>query len=283
VSIDDVPSSETPESDRLESLLRGDRLPETEDDMALAHLIGALRAPGTPEELAGASAAVGPLADEAVRAGAVVVDMTSRRRPAALAATAMSAAVASVLLVGAAAAAVTGTLPAPLQSVAHRLVGAPAPAGEGEGSGGTTASSSSRGPRADPTSPAVVGLCRAFGDRQASATATGSTAYRALAAAAKAHGQSVADYCAGVLATVDAAPSTTPGLSHRPTTPPGQTHRPTTPPGLTHRPTTPPGQSGQSGKPTPPGQTHRPTTPPGQTHRPTAAPGSTRSPNPHST
>ncbi len=258
----DVPPSGTPSHDvpapqpSLEDVLDGLRVPETEVEMSVAALTEALRAPARPDELATLDADVAAFTSarrDVLAGGAVVVPLAgrTRRRPAALAAAAVAGVTASVLLVGTAAAALTGTLPSPLQRVAHDLVGAPLP--DDSSDQATASQSQSRsttagqpiGPNAS-TGAAVLGLCRAFGDRAPSAPATGSTAYAALLAAAEAKGVTVAEYCAGVLS------------SAKPTTPPGQTTKPSTPPGQTKKPTTPPGQ------------TKKPTTPPGQTKKPTA-------------
>ncbi|MFN8167628.1 MAG: hypothetical protein U0S36_02460 [Candidatus Nanopelagicales bacterium] len=199
-----------------------------------------------------------------------------RHRPAALAAAAVAGVTASVLLVGTAAAAITGSLPEPLQRIAHDLVGAPAPSsaqpGGTDGTSAGAASTTAQGPAATSGAPGVAGLCRAFGQK-ASLPPSGSTAYAALEKAAAAKGVSVAEYCAGILAS---PPSTPPGQTTKPTTPPGQTKKPTTPPGQTKKPTTPPGQDK---KPTtPPGQDKKPTTPPGQDKKPTTPPGQDKKP-----
>jgi hypothetical protein len=285
----DVPPSGTPSrgvpapQQSLEEILTGARVPETEDEMSLLALTEALSAPARPDELASLEAdvaAFGAARREALAARAVVVPLAARRRrPAALAAAAVAGVTASVLLVGTAAAALTGSLPDPLQRVAHDLVGAPLPDTASETAtaartqGRSTTAAQPVGPDAATSAAAVVGLCRAFGDRDASVPASGSTAYAALKAAADAKGLTVAQYCAGVLAT---AKPTAPGQTKKPATPPGQTTKPSTPPGQTKKPSTPPGQTA---KPTvPPGSTKKPTTPPGSTKKPSTPPGQTKSP-----
>jgi hypothetical protein len=158
-----------PDAARIEGILVGARLPETEDEMTLERVLAALQAPGTPDELRDADAAAAGLA-AAVRAekghlaalpekghlvatseqgyvnvalpekghlaatsekgsGEVVPMRPSRRTRSAVVAVCGAAA---ILLLGAAsAAAFTGSLPAPLQSFAQRWVGAPAPQAEG--------------------------------------------------------------------------------------------------------------------------------------------------------
>jgi hypothetical protein len=122
-----------------------------------------------------------------------------------------SAAAAGVLtLGGTAAAAYTGSLPAPLQDVAHHVIGAPAadasqataesaPETSTEDATRTTPTDSatptgtpSSGP--DATGPAAFGLCNAFTH---GGLATTSVAYAALVKAADGAGK-VADYCAKV-------------------------------------------------------------------------------------
>jgi hypothetical protein len=287
-----TPSQGGPEPDpRLDDLVEGRRVAESEDEMSTLLAVEALRAPARAGELGRLDADVSAFAAarreaQAEKGAAVVVPLAPRRhRPAALAAAAVAGVTASVLLVGTAAAAITGSLPDPLQRIAHDLVGAPAPSTDQPGGDDETtgaASTTAQGPAATSGAPAVVGLCRAFGQK-ASLPPSGSTAYAALEKAAAAKGVTVAEYCAGVLAAV---PSTPPGQTTKPTTPPGQTKKPTTPPGQTKKPTAPPGQTkkptappGQTKKPTaPPGSTKKPSTPPGQSGKPSAPPGQTKSP-----
>ncbi len=306
MSARDVPLGDRPRPDKeaadigvSEAYLERLHRPETEDEMALAHLVDALRAPGTPEELSGlgaATAAFSTARAETSASGSVVALSSRRRRSVLSAGVAVGVAVASVALAGTAAAALTGSLPGALQQLAHDAFNAPAPsphpapdATQVAGSSGTTQRPS--GPAATPGAPALAGLCHAYEVRSSTAPAA---AFSSLEAAAKAHGQTVAAYCAVSIGRPGTAPAVgpmppagqsgqptaPPGLTHKPTTPPGLTHKPTAPPGLTHKPTTPPGLThkpttppGQAHKPTtPPGQALKPTTPPGQAHKPTASP-----------
>ena len=267
----------------FENLLEGARAPETEDEMSVVALTTALRAPARPDELASLDsdvAAFGNVRREARTATAAVVPLESRRsrRPAVLAAAAVAGVAASVLFVGTAAAALTGSLPAPLQRVAHNLVGAPEPEAD-------SSTPPAAGPSAGVTYPATVGLCRAFRERASADPSMGAAAYAALASAASAQGLGVADFCAVVLApaaeptgaSVSAPPATRPGQSGKRPAPPGQTIRPTVPPGQTKKPTAPPGQTKKATAP--PGLTKKPTAPPGSTKKPTAPPGQTGRPS----
>ena len=106
-----------------------------EDLVVIGALTEALRATGTPTELARTdetSAAF--IATRNAHAGAAPVAASVRTpahaaapRPFGRAAAVLAAAVASVLLVGGVASAATGSLPEPLQRFAHTVIGAPAP------------------------------------------------------------------------------------------------------------------------------------------------------------
>ena len=149
---------------------------------------------------------------------------------------------------GLSAAAYVGVLPAPVQSFAHDVVGAPAPAaaptvkpsaGQSARTGGPTVPTVAVGP--DATAHAAQGLCRAWSADKANGTpAASSVAFRNLSRAAGGDG-AVDAYCATVLA---------PGAE---------------------------GKDGQ-GKGGPPAVTKTPTP-----HSPTSRPGSTRTPAPHPT
>jgi hypothetical protein len=133
----DVPSSEAGADEPIpdwDDLLDGRRLPETEDEMRVSDLVAALQAPGTQEELHGASAAVAALIAEQQAAPAptaVVLPLAPRRRTR-TALVAGSVVALTIAFAGTAAAAANGSLPAPLQRVAASLVGAPAPQDEGQ-------------------------------------------------------------------------------------------------------------------------------------------------------
>ena len=248
------------DASRLEGLLSGDAMPTTampemEYEMSVTRLLGALRAPGRPDELGAlesTTAAFLAARAETLAAGGVVVPLTApRRRPAVVAGAAVAGVLAAVAIAGTAAAALGGALPDPIQRWAHNAVGAPAALGDQDDSGTTTTgagpsakptttstSASGQGPSAGPSAAAVVGLCRSLGT--ATGSQTGSTAYRALTAAAVASGTTVERYCAGILATAKPAPTqkptVAPGSTQKPTVAPGSTQKPTVPPGSTQRP-----------------------------------------------
>jgi hypothetical protein len=286
---DDVPSSGYGDH------LFGDRPPETEDEMALNGLADALRAPGTPSELARLDETVAAMV--AAQQGAVVAlpvrREPRRRRRGLVAAGSALGVVAVTLMAGTAAAAYSGALPGPLQDFAHRVIGAPAapvdtPSGDssgGAGSGGSSSAGrpSSAAPSASgPTNVvALAALCRAY-------QRDGGTVPPALERAADRAQLEVAVFCTTLL-TTSAVPTAPPGQTVRPSTPPGQTIKPTAPPGQTTKPSAPPGQTKTppGSTKTPPGSTKTPPgstkTPPGSTRKPTTpaatqsvAPGSTR-------
>ncbi len=260
---DDVPTSGYGDH------LFGGRPPETEDEMALNGLAEALRAPGTPSELTRMDETVAAMV--AAQQGALVPlpvrrEPSNRRRGLVAAGSALGI-VAVTLMAGTAAAAYSGALPAPLQDLAHRVIGAPAapvddPSDTASGNGSTSAGRpSSVAPSANGPSNvvALAALCRAY-------QRDGGTLPPSLQRAADKAGLDVDAFCTSVVAQ---ATKTPPGQTNKPTAPPGQTNKPTAPPGQTNKPTAPPGQTN---KPTAPGPA---VTPPGSTKTP---PGSPRTP-----
>jgi len=223
-----------------DAMLDGLHLPETEDEMTVAHLVAALQAPGTPDELRGAESAVAALvaARSAAPADSGVVVPLASRRTRRTGLVVGSALVLTIAFAGTAAAAATGSLPAPVQRMAASLFGAPAPAGDTQvqSTGGPARPSGqpSDGPAAPQTTPGS----------QPGATPPAPSPHPSTPASVPS------------ATSPGAAPSTPPGQSVRPSTPPGQTKRPTTGPGQSNRPTTPPGQ------------TNRPTSPPGPAGKP---------------
>jgi hypothetical protein len=172
----------------LEGLLDGAE-PATGDPAApLAALIASTRRPGDAFELRGAADVLAAFreisaVDEPVSPPTRRIAMLSTITRSKL----IIAATAGALSVGAAsAAALTGTLPDGAQSVAHRLLNAPAPGGHGVGP--------------DATGPAAQGLCAAWTDHQASGEtpSSNSVAFRNLATAAGGE-DGIATYCASVL------------------------------------------------------------------------------------
>jgi hypothetical protein len=180
----------------LESLLDGAE-PTTDDAAApLAALIASTRRPGDAFELRGAAEVLAAFreisaVDEPVSPPTRRIAMLSTITRSKL----IIAATAGALSVGAAsAAALTGTLPDGAQSVAHRLLNAPAPGGHAVGP--------------DASGPAAKGLCAAWTDHQASGEtpSSNSVAFRNLATAAGGE-DGIATYCATVL-TPSASPTT---------------------------------------------------------------------------
>ena len=204
-----VPPSESGASGLpWDALIDGGRLPETEDEMAVEQLLAALRAPGTPEELRGADAAVAALlahrAAAAAEGGEVVPFVPPRRRRTAVL---VGTALAGTVLFAGTAAAATGSLPAPMQRLLHDVAGAPAPAAdEATPTTAPTQASGQPGPTARPTAPA------------SSRPTARPTAPNPVASEHR-------------------ATPTPPGQSVKPSMPPGQTVRPTEPSGQTQRPT----------------------------------------------
>ncbi len=199
----------------------------------VADVLAALRASVTGEELAGEASAL-----TAFRQWTGVSAQTQRshhrRRPlltsllrARVAATALAA-----ILGAAATAAYANALPAPIQRLAHDVIGAPASAGQPTSH--PTPSGSPVGPNA--TGPAAFGLCTAFAHAKAHGTASQqAVAFRNLAAAAGGASK-VAGFCAAV---------PHPGASSHPT--PHATGKPTSHP--TGKPTAHPTPHA-TGKPT---------------------------------
>jgi hypothetical protein len=261
--------------------------------MELSELLGALRAPGTPDELARADSTVAAMIAAHAQTTAVVVPLRSiDRRPALVAVGAALGIVGAVLITGTAAAAFSGALPENLQRIAHDVLGAPAPTtldpsdtGDPGSSGSDKASqSTSRGaseftetPSSDGSRPAATldakalfGLCTAFADNGPDDQSGESVAFKVLSSAASAKDQTIEEYCAPILASKPGGkPTTKPGQGDKPTTKPGQGGKPSVPPGLTDKPT-PPGQT-KTAKPRPTNQGGKPSTPPGQTRKPVSS------------
>jgi hypothetical protein len=126
-------------------------------------------------------------------------------------------AVAAVSLGGAAAAAYAGALPAPVQSVAHHIIGAPAAS--------PSASPSPVGP--NPTGAAAFGLCNAYHHALKHGTAAQkSVAFRNLTAAAGGASQ-VTSFCANVPhpgASPSHTPPATPSHPAKPAAQPTPSH-----------------------------------------------------------
>ena len=186
--------------DRLtaERLLGGDPGEYPLADRRVARLLAAAAAPARAEELAGEDAA-----RLAFRAAAVVAASTRPRFGARLARGAtvkvLAAAVGVIGLGGVAMAATTGSLPAPIQDVAHDAFGAPPPR--------RTAGPAAGRPQSQPTAtsaapaPSLHGLCRAYtakpqGER---GNALESPAFAALVTAAGGRDE-VDEFCTTLLA-----------------------------------------------------------------------------------
>jgi hypothetical protein len=223
--------------ERAEKLLAGDT-PESEapDGVPeLAELLAALRAPAHPLELAGEAAVIGVFTAE-VGASRVAKEKDRaddgparvRRLPTRAIPKVAAATVAGVLAFGGvAAAAVTGSLPGGLQSLAHDRFGAPAAAVTAAGvstavarpsaespqptaSEGSAHASEPAAPSARPSikpgvgpnasGPSASGLCHAFAGAKGSSTNTsGDPAARQLTAAAAGAGETVEQFCAPYL------------------------------------------------------------------------------------
>lgn len=218
--------------------------------MDLSDLVGTLRAPGTPDELAHAEATVAAMAAAHAEAAAGVVPLARvDQRRAALAAGSTVGIVAVVLCAGTAAAAFSGALPAGLQNAAHDLLGAPSyvapPVASSESSGeqgsGEQGSGDPVGPGVSTDAASLAGLCTAFAGVASDDPQADSVAYRALASAAAAAAESVEDYCGEVLAA-GGKPSVVPGSTQKPTAKPTPTKKPTVAPGSTVKPTAKPTQ-----------------------------------------
>lgn len=189
------------EDTALMAMLAGTELPgdNAAGQQSVADVLAALTAAPASDELVGEPAA---LAEFRQRVGVSIHPRGSRRRRPILLSTlltakgAAAAAIAAVTLSGAAAAA-TGNLPAPLQTIAHNTMGAPAPQSSHD-------AGSPVGPNA--TGPAQHGLCTAYEHAKAhgSAAFKHSIAFKNLVAAAGG-AANVDAFCQG--ATGSAAPS----------------------------------------------------------------------------
>jgi len=260
--------------------------------MALSELFAALRAPGTPEELAHAGTTVPAMVAAHSESSLGIVPLRPiDRRPALVAVGSAVGVLAAVLVTGTAAAAYSGALPENLQRIAHQVIVAPAPvpvvpdasessegsSGQGGGSEFTdTPSSNGSGPAASLDAQALFGLCRAYADNGPDDQNGDSVAFQVLSEAASANDQTIEEYCAPILATkTPGKPSTNPGQSNKPSAPPGQSNKPTVVPGQSNQPTVAPGTTktppGSTRKPSvlPTGSNSKPSTPPGQTRKPT--------------
>lgn len=224
---------------------RAPRHRSPEAPMDLSDLVGTLRAPGTPDELAHAETTVAAMAAAHAEAAAGVVPLARvDRRRAALAAGATVGIVAVVLCAGTAAAAFSGALPAGLQNAAHDLLGAPsyvAPPVASSESSGEQGSGDPVGPGVSTDAASLAGLCTAFAGVASDDPQADSVAYRALASAAAAAAESVEDYCGEVLAA-GGKPSVVPGSTQKPTAKPTPTKKSTVAPGSTVKPTAKPTQ-----------------------------------------
>ncbi len=211
---------------RLERLLDGQTpLDDDPADRALAELLAAANAPASPAELAGQDAVVAAfLAHHAVRSAAP--QRRSRRVPRV---TALAVGAAGAVLLGGVAAAYTGSLPTPVQNVAHHVIGAPSASHGPSGHPSSPAVGLDRGPTnattkptetpvgPDATTVAGLGLCEAYGR---GGLAPSSIGYQSLERAAGGTG-GIATYC-DTLATQSGRSQP---AGHLPTTvqPPGST------------------------------------------------------------
>jgi hypothetical protein len=244
---------DAPESPSLTALLAGMELPAgaPAELQPVADALAALRAGPTSDELSGEAVALAAFRDQVA-----VPDASQRRarqrRPVfspLLSARAAAAAVAAALCIGGVAtAAYTGTLPAPVQQLAHVAFGAP-PAASGTHAG---AHSGTIPARPSAAGHAAFGLCTAWAHARAHGNAEQrAAAFRNLAAAAGGAAK-VAAYCATV-AHPGTSPSTGPPAKGKPTTHP-----------------TPQGDGKPTTHPTPQGPTTHPT--PHASGRPTTHP-----------
>ena len=223
-----------------------------EDLVVIGALTEALRATGTPTELArtdetsaafiatrNAHAATAPVA-ASVRTPA----HAAAPRPFGRAAAVLAAAVASVLLVGGVASAATGSLPEPLQRFAHTVIGAPAPQPQAAADVTNTPSAAGPTPKPSPRSSSTAttskpsptaltshapsqgataaplsttsDLCTAALAHTLTAAQRRSPDFAALRKAARAKGESVATYC-GKASKTQPHPATKPKPSPTPT------------------------------------------------------------------
>ena len=254
-----------------------------EDLVVIGALTEALRATGTPTELARTdetSAAF--IATRNAHAGAAPVAASVRTpahaaapRPFGRAAAVLAAAVASVLLVGGVASAATGSLPEPLQRFAHTVIGAPAgPTPKPSPRSSSTATTSkpsptaltshapSQGATAAPLS-TTSDLCTAALAHTLTAAQRRSPDFAALRKAARAKGESVAIYC-GKASKTQPHPATKPKPSPTPTPTRTRTKATNKPKGTatTPKPSPTPSVSATTvrsrSKPTPPAPTPTP-------------------------
>jgi len=189
----------------------------------LARLLGAMRAPATPAERAGAERAVATVASAVGIAPASTAEHRRSRMLTPLSsAKAATVAVALVLGAGTAAAAATGSLPGPAQqavadTLSHVGVSVPNPNSDGHPSdaapGDGPGSATGHGP--DATGDSMYGLCTAYAHGETTTNPHSkrddAVAFRNLEQAAAAEGETVAELCDGV----------TPPSGHRGATPPG--------------------------------------------------------------
>ena len=244
----------------VERLVADPGASRNEEEQALATLFAALRAPAGANELVSQDQVLIAF-DTNVRAQALRTTAHQPRRKSMLSTllavkTSVAAAALATVTVGTVAAAATGTLPASLQGIAHRVAGAPAP-DRGAPAGQSTPNHSTRPPSGAPstrpthsgvgpdvTGDAVKGLCTAYIH---GGLATTSTAYRNLATAAGGDAR-IDSFCTAIGGSSSRNPTGRPSTGRTPgstVTPPGQptdhaTGKPTT------HPTGPP-----SGVPTP--------------------------------
>lgn len=246
-----------PEAQALDALLSGNCRPEEApaDLRAVAEVLVALQAPPDRQEVAGWGQALTVYREMAGRPG--MPGRSRSRRPSLIAprlgprfAAAAGAAVIAVLG-GGVAAAYTGSLPGPLQKIAHEVMAAP---GVRESPAAPTPQSSGHPAGPSVTGAAAYGLCNAYQHAQEHGNASQqSVALRNLVNAAGG-ADHVAAYCASVPHPgADSPPGRRVGqtaASHgrKPTAPPG---KPTSPPG---KPTTSPGNGGGNGNGNEPGK-----------------------------
>lgn len=250
-----------PEAQALDALLSGNCRPEEApaDLRPVAEVLVALQAPPDRHEVAGWGQALTVYREVAGRPG--MPGQPRSRRPSLIAprlgarfAAAAGAAVIA-LLGGGVAAAYTGSLPGPLQKIAHEAFAAP---GVRESSAAPTPQSSGHPAGPSVTGAAAYGLCNAYQHAQEHGNASQrSVAFRNLVNAAGG-ADHVAAYCASVPHPgADSPPGRRVGqtvspadASHgrKPTAPPG---KPTTQPG---KPTTSAGNGGGNGNSNAPGK-----------------------------
>lgn len=248
---------------RLERLLDGRGPVADPADLALARLLAAASAPATDAELRGQDAVVAAFVAHRAPVGQQAASVPwhrSRRLPRM---TAMAVGAAGAVLLGGVAAAYTGSLPDPVQQVAHHILGAPPassprssdrPSPAPDRSAERSAHPKSTSPLATspapspvgPTlsGPAAVGLCDAFARGGLAHT---SVSYQALVKAAGSSG--IEAYCRQVAHPGQAATHPSGEPTAVPAGPPAA--RPTASP--TAKPTmVPPGPPVRLGAPAPP-------------------------------